>query len=141
VEWPGAEVRRYRDDLFLLPPLPEPPGNGPIDWRAGAAFALPAGLGVLRITAPTPDDARPPASLQVRFGVPGARCGMAGRGGHKSLKKVFQEHGVPDWVRPYVPLLYLNAELVAVGGFCRCAAGPPPLPVVWEGHPFAQILP
>jgi tRNA(Ile)-lysidine synthase len=140
VEWPGAEVRRYRDDLFLLPPLPEPPGNGPIDWRAGPVFALPAGLGVLRITAPAPDDARPPASLQVRFGVAGARCGMAGRGGHKSLKKVFQEHGVPDWVRPYVPLLYLNAELAAVGGFCRCA-GPPLQQVVWEGHPFAQILP
>ncbi len=145
VEWPGAEVRRYRDDLFLLTPLPEPPGSGSIDWSIGPEFDLPAGLGVLRITRPTPDDARPPASLpQVRFGVTGARCGMFGRGGHKSLKKVFQEHGVPDWVRPYVPLLYLNAELAAVGGFCRCAVGegtgPPLLQVVWEGHPFGQIL-
>lgn len=141
VAWPGAEVRRYRNDLFLLAPLPEPPGRAPIDWHAGAAFDLPAGLGVLRITDPAPDDVRPPAPRQVRFGVIGARCGMFGRGGHKSLKKVFQEHGVPDWVRPYVPLLYLNAELVAVGGFCRCAAGAPAPRVVWEGHPFTQILP
>ncbi len=144
VEWPGAEVRRYRDDLFLLTPLSEPPRGDPIDWNTGLELELPAGLGILRITRPAPDAAPPPASLQVRFGVVGARCGMFGRGGRKSLKKVFQEHGVPDWVRPYVPLLYLNEELAAVGGFCRCAVGerggPLPLQVVWEGHLFVQVL-
>ena len=132
VEWPEAQVRRYRDELFVISPLPEPPADTPIDWNGGAPLVLPGGLGQLSLNAPAPTD-----RLQVRFGVAGARCPMAG-GGRKRLKKLFQESGVPDWVRPYVPLIYLNGVLSAVGGLRTCAGG---VVVAWEAHPFRQVMP
>ena len=31
------------------------------------------------------------------------------------LKKIYQEQGVPAWLRPYVPLVYVADRLAAVG--------------------------
>jgi tRNA(Ile)-lysidine synthase len=147
VEWPGAEVRRYRDDLHLLPPLPPPP-RGSIPWPGGDVCELPAGLGRLRLgpaSGPGLDPAcRARGVLEVRFGVPGVRCRLPGAAHRTRLKDLFQRHGVPDWLRPFVPLVYLGGELVAVAGVCLCPGASAVLEgglgLTWEGHPFAAVL-
>jgi tRNA(Ile)-lysidine synthase len=80
---------------------------------------------------------------------------------NRSLKKLFQEAGVPPWLRPYVPLVFEGDDLVAVAGVCRCeraasamqtgpdaAAGAqtpltalaPVAPAVrWSGHPWELL--
>lgn len=45
------------------------------------------------------------------------------KGHHHSLKKLFQEWGVPPFLRQKVPLIYVNGELKAVVGFATLQEG------------------
>jgi tRNA(Ile)-lysidine synthase len=147
VAWSGCEVRRYRDDLFVLPALPAAPGSEPLLWGT-AALRLPSGLGTLRLLDSEGVEMDPqaacPDGLRVRFGVPGVTCWDPARGHHRSLKKLFQEGGVPAWLRGYVPLVFARDGLMAVGDLWMCAPPRPEeqwgLAVRWEGCPWADFL-
>ena len=161
VSWPGCEVRRYRGDLFALRPLPVAPVGLEVPWPSGAALDLPCRLGRLERLA---DDqaagwpgvhSRP---LRVRFGVTELRCRPAAASRNRPLKKLYQEAGIPQWLRPYVPLVFDGEDLIAVAGVCRCLSGSgaappaadpaaddgnallPPAPRLhWGGHPWAAL--
>ena len=55
--------------------------------------------------------------VSVKFRVGGERVQYR-VGLHKSLNKVFQELGVPPWLRDFVPLIFAKDELVAIAGYC-----------------------
>jgi tRNA(Ile)-lysidine synthase len=117
VVWDGWQVRRYRDRLMLskLAELVTPPSALP--WKDKRQLLLPDGLGRLYVE---PDrqgiSARQwqEADVEVRFRVGGERCLPVGQAHHRSLKKLFQEWGVPPWERSTQPLIYLDGELAAV---------------------------
>jgi tRNA(Ile)-lysidine synthase len=123
VTWPGCEVRRYRDDLYAIEPLPAFPATGPIPWREDVLL-LPNALGCLKLLASDGRGVDPAAvlvgGLDVLFGATGLSCRTTSDGHRKSLKKLFQEAGVPPWVRPFVPLIFLRCDLVAVGDLWVC---------------------
>ena len=146
VAWRGCEVRRYRDDLLAMEPLPPVPGSASIHWKKGV-LRLPNGLGYLELVAskgcsPDPQDLFADG-LEVRFRTPGLSCRRAPGGHRRSLKNLFQEAGVPPWIRPYVPLLFTQGRLVAVGDFWVCyPIGVEPgqeLQVRWKSKPGALI--
>ena len=135
VAWQGCEVRRYRQDLYALRPLPCVPVGHELRWE-GRLVELPHGLGRLeRVPGPHRLESRYPP-LIVRFGVPELVCQPPDSRHHRSLKKLFQEAGVPSWLRPYVPLLFSGGELVAVVGVCDCVL---PSGVTWSGHPWESF--
>ena len=155
VAWRGCEVRRYRQDLYALRPLPPVPGTEDLPW-VGPVLELPYGLGTLtRVPPPAPAPALPP--LRVRFGVPELSCRPPGGGYGRALKKLFQEAGVPSWLRPYVPLVFDGDRLRAVAGVCTCSPGPEPDPGAvleeatappvdsgsaaprWQDHPWVAL--
>ncbi len=124
VAWQQSELRRYRDLLWLLHrPLPPPPDR-PLVWPVQEqALTLPAGCGILRrIPAEQgiPERYWQQGRVSVRWRRPGIRCRPAGRQGHRSFKKLCQDYGIPPWQRPYVPLLYLDDQLIAMAGICLC---------------------
>jgi tRNA(Ile)-lysidine synthase len=124
VTWPGAELRRYRDALWLTPPLPPAEPDWQADWSGAQALLLPAGLGELTAEQATGgiDPARWQAGRKrVGFRREGLSCTPVGRQGSRPLKKLFQELGVPPWLRERVPLLFIDGELAAVGDLCVCA--------------------
>lgn len=138
VAWAGCEVRRYRDDLYAVEPLPPRPPADPIPWR-GAELDLPLALGRLswrdgkgRVVRP---DAPGADGFTVRFGTAGVRCRPAGSAHHRSLKNLFQEAAAPTWLRPYVPLVFAGETLVAVAGLVLCGERDGPRPR-WDGHPW-----
>lgn len=230
VTWPGAEARRYRDDLYVMAPLPAVPAAldrseqptlpdqpkpfdhrqspeqpnqhnqpnqpdqpdqpdapvridlaqrldqadqsytpplpvsaispvspaslairprpvnlaCPLRWRRGDLL-LPAGLGQLRLVREweggllemlNPED-RWPGGLEVRFTGEGLICRPGVQGHHRRLKHLFQEAGIPPWLRPYVPRLFAGGQLIAVGDFWRCildtAAAVENWVLVWQG--------
>jgi len=123
VEWSGVQIRRYRDDLYVMTPLPPiPPSETALDWIEGVELVLPPRLGKLRRYESSESAVRALSSShwQVRFGVPGARCALASSELRKSLKKHFQEVGVPPWLRPFLPMVYVEGELAWVGGIGSC---------------------
>ncbi len=80
-----------------------------------------------------------PARISVRWRKGGERCRPAGRGHHHSLKKMFQEQGIPPWERDRIPLIYIQDTLAMVPGFRVCEpfqAGPaePGVLIEWDSN-------
>lgn len=143
VAWAGCEVRRYRDDLFALPPLPKAPVGEELIWTAGV-LALPGALGRLCLRDASGGELAPLdlglGPLRVCFGATGLSCRPPGSIHHRPLKHLYQEAGVPPWLRGYIPLIFSSLGLVAVGALWVCAGeGPGTDRVVrvdWVGHPW-----
>lgn len=131
VAWSGCELRRYRDQLFALAPLPPPPVET-LSWNGCQPLMLGGRLGELslpaRALASARESVQPPErppdrlsdQLEVRFGVTGLGCRPRPGGPRRKLKALFQEQGVPAWLRAYVPLVFAGDRLLAVAGVALC---------------------
>ncbi len=119
VAWAGAEVRRYRDRLYLAPTPAAQAPQAPREWAWQAPLDLPE-LG-LRLS----------ARAVVGAGVARSRCGtgvtlcwrrggervrLAGRRHRHRLKKLLQQSGVPPWERSLIPLVVVGGEIAALPG-------------------------
>lgn len=123
LEWPGVQVRRYRDDIFAMQPLAEidmsmaicleGERSGPIPGCGEVVLEQAMGSGIRA-------DILESGPITLRFRQGGERCRPAGRQGSRSLKKLMQEFGIETWMRDRVPLLYCNGELVAVADYWVC---------------------
>ena len=144
--WAGAELRRYRQRLYVTAPLPAIPASE-LRLRPGMELELGAGLGILTLQTAAGEGLRPagcPAEgFVIRFRAGGEICRPAGRAHRRPLKKWLQEFGVLPWMRERLPLVYAGSELAAVAGLFVCApfaAGKhePGLRIHWQSHPPLQ---
>jgi tRNA(Ile)-lysidine synthase len=121
VRWAGAELRRYRDDLHAMAPLPPHDPAMVLRWDPSAPLPIPhlglelRGGDLMRLGV-----AIPRQGLTVGFRRGGERCRPAAAPHHRSLKTLFQEAGVPPWERERIPLIYADGRLVAVMGHWAC---------------------
>ena len=139
VAWPGCEVRRHRGDLYALAPMPAAVDGctgaaqgRALTWDGRAPLLLPKGLGMLEL----PVSAAGIGGLSVCFGRSGLRCRVANGPSH-ALKQLYQQAGIPAWLRPYVPLLMFEGNLAAMAGVTHCDdrfAG-----LRWTGHPWERF--
>ena len=141
VRWGNFEIRRYREELFLLQQAEAGEHPGVLAWNLSGSLELPGPGGVLTATAATGCGIRaaavPAGSVQVAWRQGGECCPPAGRGHRHRLKKLFQEQGIPPWERSRIPLIYLQGQLAAVAGLWVCEpfqAGPaePGLVINWS---------
>jgi tRNA(Ile)-lysidine synthase len=108
VAWRGAELRRYRELLYGMSPLPAPATGWSLHWDGSAPLVLPTGFGRLALDPPRRFD----APLAVRARVGGERLQQAGA--HRELRTLLQDLGVPPWIRERAPLLFKpDGELLA----------------------------
>lgn len=128
LQWANVQVRRYRDGLFVMRALQDFDSSLSREWDCREPLRLSA-LGVLCATPVVGEGVAKvhlvDQVLLVRFRRGGEKICVLGREGHHSLKKLFQEAGVPPWQRARIPLLFLNGELVSVTGYwvhCEFAA-------------------
>lgn len=114
-------MRRYRDNLFFLPSelkidIP------PLDqmWDLRVPFILPNGLGYLSAQPNEKGNLTLPEETQtltISTRRPGQSSKLPGRTYHKTLKKLFQEWGIPPWLRWQIPLLSYQDQLLGVPGY------------------------
>ena len=52
--------------------------------------------------------------VEIHFQPLNARIRLAGH--HHELRKVYQQQGVPPWLRGHVPVLYVKDQLIAIPG-------------------------
>jgi len=104
----GGELRRADGRLWWLSGewLQQPPQ--PATWADPAQPLRLPGNGRVRI-----EGEGPIAPLQVRYRQGGEVMALAGRG-HRDLKRLLNERGVPAFLRGRLPLLYRGDELLAV---------------------------
>ncbi|MDS4022419.1 MAG: tRNA lysidine(34) synthetase TilS, partial [Candidatus Competibacter sp.] len=123
IRWPGAEVRRYRDRLYAMPPPKPHDSRQTFIWRSTAEgwplLDLPS-VGQLRMREAIGWGLRSEilagGSLIVGFRQGGERFRPVGRAHSQELKKLLQEAGIPPWERDRLPLLYREEALLAVVG-------------------------
>jgi tRNA(Ile)-lysidine synthase len=125
VDWPEAEVHRYREALIVRARTPPPDRRMVLPWQPPQAIEVPGtgwrlraietvGEGVARARL-----AQAPVTLRLRQG--GERCQLAGHAHRHQLKKLLQEAGVPPWERDRLPLIYAGEALAAIGDRWVCA--------------------
>ena len=143
VQWPGAEIRRYRDNVYVLAQgvaahagdlvpvavvpdmdsIPLAPGFGDLSLERDA----PSGLAEQVVE----------AGLELRYRGGGEEIKPLGQIHTRKLKKLLQEEGVVPWMREKLPLLYCAGELVAVADLwiADSAASAPGTAIRWRNRP------
>lgn len=117
--WPGAEVRIWNGRLHAMQPLAPTPEHWEAAWT-GTPLALPEGCGRLtlettgRESSPATRSASfdPPLTVRLRSG--GERIKPTGDTHTRELRDLFQQARIPPWLRQRCPLVFENAELIAV---------------------------
>lgn len=120
IELGDHELRRYRSNLYLLKKQGAVDKNTSIDWKVDEAINLPddtilkarlkPGVGIKK-------DFCPANTFQIRYRQGGETIKLPDKQHSQQLKKLFQEKGLPPWIRPRIPLLYLEGQLVAVADY------------------------
>jgi len=137
VRWGNVIARRYRNELWLEPASDYVKPQDVIDWPDQVSIDLPPGCGQLqRQTAERgiPERYWHEGRISIRWRADGLRCRPQGRAGSRSFKKICHEMHIPPWRRAYVPLVFLDEQLIAIAGYCLCGE--------WEenaGDVFSQI--
>ncbi|MCI0591640.1 MAG: tRNA lysidine(34) synthetase TilS [Gammaproteobacteria bacterium] len=122
VAWAGAEVRRYRDEIYGMRPLPNIDPARALSWNLATPLKLASGILKAERVEGTGIKATccQNGMVSVRFRRGGERLRPAGRGHTRPLQKLFQEEGIPPWHRDRIPLVYIDDELAAVAGLWVC---------------------
>jgi len=117
VSWQNWQVRRYRDEVYLLQ-LPTTKTDWEMIWRGESSLALPKGLGEIQVVQVVGKGVSLQKLQQAPVIIRNRRGGEPGMltdgGGHQSLKNVFQALAVPPWQRDSLPLVFCGAHLVAL---------------------------
>ena len=112
----NIELRRFRDDLYLLRSSAVTARNDTYVWNPRQTLDLP-GIGLLAARRAKGQGLMlGDATISVRFRKEGEIVSIAGRG-RLSLKNLFQEWQIPPWERYNVPLLFVGDRLVGVVGY------------------------
>ncbi|BCL75118.1 hypothetical protein JHS3_08540 [Jeongeupia sp. HS-3] len=116
LRWRGETIRRYRGRLYRVVAA----GGGPVaDVVPGEVLAFENGAGRL-VWQSAPDgvsrDKAQAGCWQLRPRQGGERLRLRIDGPNRPLKLLYQEAGVPPWLRETTPLLYCDDALIAVPG-------------------------
>jgi len=119
ISFAGGTIKSYQGQIYLINRTAPEPLTKKYSWLdLRKPLLLDNGLtlsattdssGVLR--APNKNE---PVSISARNG--GEKCCPQYRQHSTSLKKIYQELGVPPWLREWLPLIYYGEEIAAVPG-------------------------
>jgi tRNA(Ile)-lysidine synthase len=152
----GAELRRYRDVVWILKPRTAAAKRA-IVWRGESTLDLGAGAGAIRFARrnakPRPGSSAAgrvsaakiaQATVSVRWRTGGEKFQPRALRPRRGLKHLLQEAALPPWEREVLPLLYCGEALVWVPGIgvdCafEAAPGEPVWFVSWRRLHYTEI--
>jgi tRNA(Ile)-lysidine synthase len=115
--WAGNELRRYRGVLYAMPAMDGFDPGCILEWDMTDGLDLPAGMG--RLCAKQVNGRGLNAALcrsrvvTVRYRHGGERCKPVGDNHTRSIKKLFQEQGIPPWMRDKIPFIYIGDQQIS----------------------------
>jgi len=110
IKWSNVEIRRYQNILFAMFALPAQPIEQVLDWDLQTDLDLP--LGQLQVIISEQQNHPIQGSVQVRFRQGGEKLYL--RGHARSVKKLLQQSCIAPWLRPFIPLIYIDDQLIAI---------------------------
>jgi len=117
VTWPGAEIRRYQNHLYILAPVSEGAPAVAAKLRPDTPLDLGIAQGELslqRCGHAGIDSTVARRGLLVRYRQGGEEITLPGQSHRRKLKKLLQDEGIVPWMRDRLPLLFDGDRLVAV---------------------------
>lgn len=121
--WPGVELRRYRDHIFALRPLPEPDQHWCAAWQPGTRLQLPADCGWLEAEITTTPALRLPRAdepVSLRLAREGERVRLSRHEQRHVLKNLCQQAGIPPWLRRRLPVVMYADQPAAIADRWIC---------------------
>ena len=117
------QIRRFNNFLHHLPLTETETLSNKKVWKRNSDDPLELPTGTLSMQVAlgkgiSTQLTEPGISIKGRIG--GERCKPEGRSKSQKLKKLFQEYGVPPWVRDRIPLVYVGDQLAAVSDLWVC---------------------
>lgn len=110
LSWSKGELRRYRQQLWAMQPLPTIDTTWRSHWNGESPLALPDGSR-LRVVAPLMSQTD---GFVVCYPQGGERLRLVLGAPSRSLKNLCQGVGIPPWVRQRMPLIFVKEQLVAI---------------------------
>ncbi len=116
LEHDGRTLRVYRGRVMA--DSAPPGGFAPVEWRGERRLKIPALGGELVFASGEGIAAQhlKTRGFEIRLRAGGERLQLDPRRPRRTLKNLFQEAGVPPWVRARMPLLFCGEELVWAPG-------------------------
>jgi tRNA(Ile)-lysidine synthase len=116
----GAQVRRHRDAVWIVPDRAAPSPDFRARWDGRRAWHLPELGGTLTFKRSTGTGVAARAlegrAVEVRLRAGGERFQPDRARPRRTLKALLRQSGLPPWERERLPLLYSAGKLVAVPG-------------------------
>ena len=135
IDFNTHSVRRFNENLYLLPELPPIDPKTRLAWNPSRdpILELP-GNGSLHAT-PTTDQGLAGKIYEVRYRQGGESCRLANRP-TKTLKKILNETRLEPWLRNRIPLLFQKEDLIAIPGIgtAESAATTPGYQIEWHNQ-------
>ena len=115
------DLRRYANKLFVIKNFPRDFKQIVHPLKPGMDIELGFNLGKITLEETSFGGVLYQAGdeLEIRFECTKSEAKPAGRK-TRSFKKIYQDYGVPPWLRERVPLLFVNEKLAAVGDLFVC---------------------
>jgi tRNA(Ile)-lysidine synthase len=118
ISWPGGEMRRYRDALYILAPADTEIGKLELRWTPDSGpIELGPGQGRLELSRSAAgglSNELQQQELTIRYRAGGEQIRPRGHSTRFKLKKLLQQRAVVPWMRGRIPLVYSGERLVAV---------------------------
>ena len=112
----SKEINLFNQNL--LKPLPD---NLNMCWNLKDTIEIPSGeLSISESIGKGIDKKYLGSNALIKARVGGERCKPFGRNKSQKIKNLFQEFEIPDWKREYIPLIYINDKIAAVGDLWVC---------------------
>jgi tRNA(Ile)-lysidine synthase len=116
VTWQTVSVRRYRDDLYILPLQSKHDKTIQYKWDLQTPLLLPS-VGLLNAIKTTGKGlCANITDISIRFRQGGEVIYLPERG-QCTVKNLFQEWGIAPWLRDRIPFVYYNEELIGLIGY------------------------
>ena len=117
----SVDLRRFANKLYVLKNFPAEIDKVALAMEAGTTLELGANLGSIGLEESSSGGVRFQAGdqFEIRFNCDNSDAKPAGRK-TRSFKKIFQDYGVPPWLRNRIPLLFVNGKLAAVADLFVC---------------------
>jgi tRNA(Ile)-lysidine synthase len=143
IAWGEWEVRRYRGRIYVNRAWPEPISDLRVTWNGEEVLVLPELHGKLHFVRCTGQGVAAekmrsaPVTIRLRHGDERLRPDASRP--VRSLQYLFQEAGIPPWLRMGWPLLYIGDKLAAVPALAvdcayRPEPGEPALKLEWKAE-------
>ncbi|MEB8432908.1 tRNA lysidine(34) synthetase TilS [Cocleimonas sp. KMM 6892] len=115
LEWQGVQLRRFQNYLYISQPLINHDPSIVIKWDLSAPLVIDSLNLTIQpdeLSGVIPEDT---SCVTVKFRQGGEKIRIPNRG-NLSVKNLYQEEGVPPWMRDRMPFIYIEDELYKIIG-------------------------